>query len=279
MYKLKKLDVFLEISTFCNAGCPQCHRTNPNGLDKADWLPLVNWSIEQFKKVYPPHKMYLYKQMDICGSWGDPVMNKDIFEIIEYITSHGVWVNMSTNGSIRDEEWWFNLGVIGGHRLAVQFCIDGSTQEMHELYRRKTDLQKILNNMESFSQTRAQPKVFTVRFKHSEPYLKDIQELSKAYGAHKWTGILSNRFQFDTGGKVFPYTYNGKQYRLEEVEDKSEPLLKVRFKDWNKKKKVWVHRDAAEGNRRKADGQGDQGRKELVRYQHRAQYLDKERLK
>ena len=56
MYKLKKLDVFLEISTFCNAGCPQCHRTNPDGLDKADWLPLVNWSIEQFKKVYPPHR-------------------------------------------------------------------------------------------------------------------------------------------------------------------------------------------------------------------------------
>ena len=51
MYKLKKLDVFLEISTFCNAGCPQCHRTNPDGLDKADWLPLVNWNIEQFKKV------------------------------------------------------------------------------------------------------------------------------------------------------------------------------------------------------------------------------------
>lgn len=113
MYKLKKLDVFLEISTFCNAGCPQCHRTNPNGLDKADWLPLVNWSIEQFKKVFPPESMHLYKQMDICGSWGDPVMNKDIFQIIEYITSHKVWVNMSTNGSIRDEEWWFDLGIAG----------------------------------------------------------------------------------------------------------------------------------------------------------------------
>ena len=244
MYKLKKLDVFLEISTFCNAGCPQCHRTNPNGLDKAGWLPLVNWSIEQFKKVFPPESMHLYKQMDICGSWGDPVMNKDIFQIIEYITSHKVWVNMSTNGSIRDEEWWFDLGIAGGHRLAVQFCIDGSTQEMHELYRRKTDLQKILNNMETFSQTRAQAKVYTVRFKHNEPYLNDIQELSKAHGAIKWAGVLSNRFISEHRG-VFNYRYNDKEYILEEVEDKSDPVKKVVFMDWNKTKKTWVGRDSA----------------------------------
>ena len=239
MYQLKKLDVFLDISTFCNAGCPQCHRTNPDGLDKADWLPLINWSFEQFKKIYPPEKMYLYKQMEICGTWGDPVMNKDIFKIIEYITSNRVWVNMSTNGSIRDEEWWFNLGVAAGHRLAVNFDIDGSTQEMHELYRRKTDLQKILNNMDSLSQTRAQAKVFTVRFKHNEPYLKDIQELSKAHGAQKWTGWLSNRF---VHRPVFDYKYNGKEYKLEEVEDKSEPKIRVIFKDWNGKKKIWVMR-------------------------------------
>ena len=244
MYELKKLDVFLEISTFCNAGCPQCHRTNPDGLDKADWLPLVNWNIEQFKKVFPPESMHLYKQMDICGSWGDPVMNKDIFQIIEYITSHKVWVNMSTNGSIRDEDWWFDLGVAGGHRLSVQFCIDGSTQEMHELYRRKTDLQKILNNMESFSQTRAQAKVYTVRFKHNEPYLKDIQELSKDHGAQKWTGVLSNRFYSAHRG-VFNYKYDNKEYTLLEVEDKSDPVKKVVFKDWNKKKKTWVGRDSS----------------------------------
>jgi MoaA/NifB/PqqE/SkfB family radical SAM enzyme len=240
MYQLKKLDVFLDISTFCNAGCPQCHRTNPDGLDKAGWLPLINWSFEQFKKVFPPESMHLYKQMEVCGSWGDPVMNKDIFKIIEYITSHRVWVNMSTNGSIRDEEWWFDLGVAGGHRLAVQFCIDGSTQEMHELYRRKTDLQKILNNMDSLSQTRAQAKVFTVRFKHSEPYLKDIQELCKAYGAQKWTGVLSNRFY---NRPVFDYKYNGKEYILEEVEDKSDPVKNVTFMDWDRKKKIWVSRD------------------------------------
>jgi MoaA/NifB/PqqE/SkfB family radical SAM enzyme len=188
--------------------------------------------------------MHLYKQMDICGSWGDPVMNKDIFQIIEYITSHKVWVNMSTNGSIRDEEWWFDLGIAGGHRLAVQFCIDGSTQEMHELYRRKTDLQKILNNMETFSQTRAQAKVYTVRFKHNEPYLKDIQELSKAYGAQKWTGVLSNRFYSEHRG-VFNYKYDNKEYTLLEVEDKSDPVKKVTFMDWHPKKKRWVGRDSA----------------------------------
>ena len=30
----KNLHVFLDVSTYCNAGCPQCHRTNPEGLGK-----------------------------------------------------------------------------------------------------------------------------------------------------------------------------------------------------------------------------------------------------
>ena len=115
---------------------------------------------------------------------------------------------------------------------------------MHELYRRKTDLQKILNNMETFSQTRAQAKVYTVRFKHNEPYLKDIQELSKAYGAQKWTGVLSNRFYSEHRG-VFNYKYDNKEYTLLEVEDKSDPVKKVTFMDWHPKKKRWVGRDSA----------------------------------
>ena len=115
---------------------------------------------------------------------------------------------------------------------------------MHELYRRKTDLQKILNNMETFSQTRAQAKVYTVRFKHNEPYLKDIQELSKNHGAIKWTGVLSNRFYTQHRG-IFNYRYDGKNYILEEVEDKSDPVKKVVFMDWNKTKKTWVGRDSA----------------------------------
>ena len=55
-YKEGELIMWLDISTHCNAGCPQCHRTDVHGLGKADWLPLVQWSLDDFKKAFcQPH--------------------------------------------------------------------------------------------------------------------------------------------------------------------------------------------------------------------------------
>jgi MoaA/NifB/PqqE/SkfB family radical SAM enzyme len=237
MYKIGNLRTSVGLSTFCNAKCPQCHRTNPRGLDKMPWLPLVNWDFAGFKKAFPPEKMKLFAEIQICGTWGDPVMNKDIAEICKYIASYdSILIGLNTNGSIRDEEWWFELGAACGSALEVCFTIDGHTQESHELYRRNTSLQKILNNMASLSYTLARIKVMTIRFKHNEPYLKDIQELVKAHGAQGWTGVVSNRFNMRGMDEVwsgyqpkFDYIYKGKLYTLEEVPDLSEPYLKVWF--------------------------------------------------
>ena len=51
LYASRKLNVWLDISTYCNAACPQCHRTNANGLSKVNWLPLIQWSLKEFKKT------------------------------------------------------------------------------------------------------------------------------------------------------------------------------------------------------------------------------------
>ena len=55
MYNLeKRLSAFLDISTYCNAACPQCHRTDRKGLGKIDWLPLIFWDLDKFKRAYSP---------------------------------------------------------------------------------------------------------------------------------------------------------------------------------------------------------------------------------
>ena len=50
----KKCKIWLDLSTFCNASCPQCHRTDANGLGKVDWLPLIKWSLKDFIRQFPP---------------------------------------------------------------------------------------------------------------------------------------------------------------------------------------------------------------------------------
>lgn len=195
-YEKKKLDVWLDLSTYCNAKCPQCHRTNANGLGKADWLPLVQWSYNEFVKLFPLKTIQNIKHFDICGSWGDPIMNKDIFSIVKYImdSNKKTTVMINTNGSFRNPDWWWNLGLLGKDRIRVMWAIEGITQKQHSHYRQNTDLNLILENMETFTLAGGHSQVFTVVFEHNEKDLYNIAEMVKGRGAQDIYYVQSNRF-------------------------------------------------------------------------------------
>jgi len=193
LYKNKKLKIWLDISTYCNAACPQCHRTNPKTLNKIDWLPLIQWSIDEFITAFPKKSLNNIREFSLCGTWGDPCMNKDIFEICEYIINNSdCHLIINTNGSMRDIFWWTHLSYIIKDRGIVYFCVDGINQEMHELYKQKTDLKLVLENMKAYSQY-GRSGVFTVVFKHNENYLKDINEMVKEMGIEDHLFVPSDR--------------------------------------------------------------------------------------
>jgi len=194
IYTDKKINAWLDITTYCNAACPQCHRTNPNNLNKVDWLPLIQWSFEDFKKAFPVKTLKHIKDFNFCGSLGDPVMNKDIFEMCKYIINNSrCWIFINTNGSIREEFWWTHLSYIIRNRGTVIFDVDGINQEMHSHYRQKTDLQLILNNIKAYKQY-GSVGIFTVIYKHNENYLKEIYNMiSDIIGEHEHMFVPSDR--------------------------------------------------------------------------------------
>ncbi len=208
------LDIFVDITTNCNAGCPMCHRTNPkNKCKTADWLPTIDWSLEQFKKAYPKNVIEVSNKITICGTWGDPLMNKDILKIIKYIreTNKNVAISIHTNGSLRNSDFWWELGVIGDKKLHVIFAVEGIDQEMHELYRQKTFLNKILNNMQILANTKAKVHSQTIIFKHNKPFLSDIEKLCYENGSTYHTHIYTDRFH---GGKYDFIDSKGKKQTL-----------------------------------------------------------------
>ena len=193
--KYKNINIWLDLCTHCNAGCPQCHRTDPNGLKKQSWLPLIQWSLDMFKKAFPIESLNLIYGFQICGTWGDPIMNKDIYKICEYVIKNSeCLVTLNTNGSLRDEFWWYSLGHLCGDRLNVFFDVDGTTQEMHSLYRQNTNLQKILDNMKALS-SHSKATVYTIKFKHNQDFIEDIQKLVTNYGCTEFYAVPSNRWE------------------------------------------------------------------------------------
>jgi len=199
LYTDLKLQLIIEISTHCNAKCMQCSRTNIEGLGLHPQAPRPShMSLENFKKFFTPADLRHLYNIHFSGTYGDPLMNPEIYEIIKYCCENMVdgWgtVSIATNGSIRDEDFWWELGILCGKKLKVTFDIDGINQEMHEKYRRGTNLNKILRNMETLSLTKARIKTFTVLFKHNEDYIEEIKKICKDHGATEHEIIQSTRF-------------------------------------------------------------------------------------
>ena len=191
----KKLKVALDLSTYCNASCPQCHRTSTDGLGKVEWLPLIKWSLEDFKRQFPEGSMNSLKRFEICGTWGDPMMSKDVGKITKYIIDNSeASVHINTNGGMRTPEFYEDLGNYCGKRLLIYFDVDGITNEMHQKYRRGVDLQTVLDNMEALSNTDAITRAFVILFKHNQDFVYDIKDMCKMYGAKKVMVIKSDRF-------------------------------------------------------------------------------------
>jgi len=215
LWRGEKLRLLVESTTYCNAKCPQCSRTNPDGLHYSEIAPLLHVTYKEWDNMYK-NNYDAIKSFHFSGQWGDCFMNPDIEDIFAHIRENSdCKISFSTNGSLRDTEFFWRLGADNRGRIRGTFDIDGWTQENHELYRRNTNLEKIKENIEAFAATTNPTKVFTVVFKHNQGDVDSITEWCKSIGVDH-EPMQSNRFRKTT---TFEYTYEGKTYVLEQTDD------------------------------------------------------------
>ncbi len=218
LFNDNELKIWADVTTYCNAKCPQCPRTDPNGLGKAEWLELNQWSLQQFQENFPISILENCQQFEFCGEWGDAIMNKDIFEMCKYVIDNSnSTIAIHTNGSIRTPKWWKELGEMCGDRLVVTFDIDGFTQQQHEHYRVGTDLKLICDNLKALNDTESEVEVFTIIFKHNEDDIPKIAKFVKELGVEKIMFIHSTRFgkvAEINSRKIFEYTDNNNKINI-----------------------------------------------------------------
>jgi radical SAM protein with 4Fe4S-binding SPASM domain len=79
-------------------------------------------------------------------NWGEPLLNKKIYEMIEMASSRGISTVISTNFSVPfDEERADKL--VASRLAALGLSIDGASQETLEVYRVGASLETILENL------------------------------------------------------------------------------------------------------------------------------------
>lgn len=111
-YRLTSVNI--EIDNACNISCKMCPVNN--GMERKKGFMDINL----FKKIIDdnPHLDFV-----LAFQWGEPLLHKNFFEMIEYANNKGIRTMITTNGTLLDDEKIERLATSGLERLT--FSVDG----------------------------------------------------------------------------------------------------------------------------------------------------------
>jgi len=193
MFYQKITQLELELTTRCNASCPQCVR-NFYGGKTWPTLPMVDIDLELIKTKIPDSILKDLIEIRICGTYGDPCIYQDLIELVKYLNSKtSAQLTINTNGSLRTTKWWKDLANVLKKDDRVIFGIDGLDDTNH-LYRVNTNFKKIINNAKAFISAGGSAIWSYIVFKHNEHQVDAARQLSNKLGFDGFSCKLTTRF-------------------------------------------------------------------------------------
>ncbi len=168
----------IETALACNLKCPECAIgadviARTKNLMRFDRFKLIADKIR-------PYARYVYLHL-----WGEPMLNKQIFEMIEHVSEFSR-SNISTNALLFDEVSAERLITSGVSDVIVS--IDGFTQEVYEKYRVGGDVSRAFDglrmlrdaNLRHGNPVQLIPQF--IAFKHNQHEMDDFREFCAGLG-------------------------------------------------------------------------------------------------
>ncbi len=174
------LSISFEPTTSCNLRCPEC----PSGLrefSRPTGMLEQNFFRETIDDIY---KDILYL---IFYFQGEPYLNRNFLEMVQYASSKGIYTATSTNAHYLTDEVAKKTVESGLDRLIIS--IDGTTQEVYKQYRRGGNLDKVIAGARNIVKWKKELKSKTpfvffqfLVVKPNEHQVEDIKLLAKEVG-------------------------------------------------------------------------------------------------
>jgi len=203
--------VHLEISSRCNAACPDCPR-NLRGYDiEGQDFVVHDMTLAEFRTIFRPEFLQQLGGFLINGNHGDFVTCRDALQIIEYICEYNTAlpIEISTNAS-GQPKIWSKLGSYSN--VTVVFRIDGLKDTNH-IYRQYTDFDLIMKNATNFIAAGGNAIWAMNRFDHNEHQVGQVEQLAKSMGFRRFDLVDVGRTQmpvFDREGNFLRLIGNPK---------------------------------------------------------------------
>lgn len=197
MYRREQIEtVHLEVTSHCNARCPQCPRNLEGGARNPN-LPLTQLFLDDIRRIFVAGDFPALRSVQVCGNYGDAVMASDFLPIARHIKQlyPQVRITLATNGSLRPTGWWSDLAELVDR---CTFGIDGLS-DTHALYRRGTDFDTVIENARAYIAAGGFAEWAYLVFKHNEHQVDEAYRLSRELGFGAFTVKATSRFNL--GGR------------------------------------------------------------------------------
>ena len=175
----------IELTNRCNAACPMCMRFHQSSPLLRPDITLNDITLEKFKTWFPPEFLQQVILILFCGTYGDPIMCPEVYEITQYVIDTNPKINImfNTNGGMRNPEWWSKFGKLLSNNInnKVTFSIDG-LEDTNHIYRRNVKWEKLIPNVTAFIEAGGRALWDYLIFKHNEHQIEDAKTLASTLG-------------------------------------------------------------------------------------------------
>ncbi|MGA9048012.1 MAG: radical SAM protein [Dehalococcoidia bacterium] len=176
------IEAYIEPTMFCHLHCPGC----PTGL-RLGLRPHVSIELGMFKSIIDRIGSYLFRLQ--IYNWGEPLLYKQLPEMIQYAKAKGIEVILGTNLSVKlSDDDIEKLVTSGVDRLIVS--LDGTTEETYNKYRRGGDFNLVRDNMRRIQAAKQRLRLPTplivwqfLVFLHNEHEINTAVSVYKEWGA------------------------------------------------------------------------------------------------
>ena len=134
------VEYIVETTAKCNIYCPMCPRET-HKQPKEDMTDEIFTRLVRESGRSAEHMMLI--------GLGEPLLDRQIFERIEYCEKHNISTLLSTNGTLLDEQASERLLATPLEHITLSF--DGSTKESYEYYRKGANFEKVRDNFVRFA--------------------------------------------------------------------------------------------------------------------------------
>jgi len=141
------VEYIVETTAKCNLYCPMCPRETHK-------QPKEDMTAEIFERLVEGASQ-TGEHMMLIGL-GEPLMDPEIFERIEYCERHGVSTLLSTNGTLLDENAAAKL--LDTPLAHITLSFDGASKETFEHYRKGARFEKVRDNFVRFARAKHERK-------------------------------------------------------------------------------------------------------------------------